>query len=360
MGERGPRYLDQKVSRRDVLIGLGVGAAMAPGVVKGLEQAFYDSVIHGLTNANVNDKAVEMAVSVSEVAPNSENPSFRAIGEIVEEGILNYAAGHKNKPPFFHKIDGYQGVDYYAGIIKEFSRQGMIPQSPNKLVERLAGNLPEAAFEAFFQSRFAIDSYDQLFTKGSGFFERLRNRHPELIDSSGLYVGGNPNREQIMQKEAKAEVLTLTELIEAQREPVSSSFVLEHFLEENDGNIGTSMFDSAIYLKFMARNDLETAAYAPTSDKIDWYRRHIKDEYQGPSYRENHGFEEDINLIGKPYHSWNLAAMLQFLPVEFIRVGGLEKQLSTFSEQGLGKTRADLQTLEDLRDVEALLTQYTA
>jgi len=110
----------------------------------------------------------------------------------------------------------------------------------------------------------------------------------------------------------------------------------------------------------MARNNSDTGDFVPNENNVNWYRQNIKDEYQGQNYTSTLEDEKKsaINLIGKPYHSWNLVSMLQFLPVEVIRIGGIQKQLSTFSEQGLGKTRADIQTLDDLKKIESFLFSF--
>lgn len=110
----------------------------------------------------------------------------------------------------------------------------------------------------------------------------------------------------------------------------------------------------------MARNNTNTGDFSADDFNIKWYKQNIKDEYQGPTYISPPEGEPVINLIGKPYHSWNLVAMLQFVPLEVVRIGGVQKQLSTFTEQGLGKTRADLQTLENLREVEQFLLSYSS
>ena len=140
--------------------------------------------------------------------------------------------------------------------------------------------------------------------------------------------------------------------------PVSASMVLEYFLEKNNGNLAQSVFDTALFLKFMARNNPETGSGTSEFNET-WIKENIQDEYQGPSYSNPSEGESLINLVGKPYHSWNLVSLLQFFPVELIQAGGVYRQAITFKDQGLGKTRSDLQTLSNLRKIEELLMTFS-
>jgi len=350
-----------KISRGNFLR-LAFGTAVAtPFALKVLERAFYEAIILGIKNPDANDKAVSAALEVSKKAPKSENPNFRPMADILKEGISAYSKGTK-KPAFFRRIKDYKDVDYYADVIRDYSSSSLLPQLPDKLVDRLAGNLPRGAFESFFQSQYAITSFEQLFTSGSGFESRFRTTHPELVHKSGLYI----NSDQVtktMAQEGRLEIDELKLKIEEKSkdtgQSVSASFVLAYFLEKNGGDISPSLFDTAIFLKFMARNNPNTGEFSADEANVQWYTQNIKDEYKGPTYMFPPEGELVINLIGKPYHSWNLVAMLQFIPVEVVRIGGIQKQLSTFQEQGLGKTRADLQTLGDLREIEQLLLSFS-
>ena len=342
----GENTAERTITRRKFLEFAVKGTISAALAVKGLEQVFYRSLISGLASPDTNDKAATAALRISESAPNSENPDYRPMTEIIKEGISDYQK-QTGKSVFFQRIKEYKGPEYYAGVIKRFALSGLIPQSPNKIVSKLIYSLPGEALAAHSQSSIKIESFDQLYTDGTGFESRYKERH------SGS-----------RSEEGKLEINELRRRIEDKSketgEPVSASFVLSHFLGKNNGDLSHSIFDTAVFLKFMARNDPESGNYLP-SDVVNvvWYRQNIKDEYQGPSYNFPPKNETAINLIGKPYHSWNLVAMLQFVPVEVIRVGGVQKQILNFKEQGLGKLRSDLQTLKDLRETEKLLLSYS-
>lgn len=311
---------------------------------------------------SLNQGIVRTALTVSEIAPNSENPDYRPFLDILKEGISIYSE-QSDQSLFFQRIDDYENEYYYANIIREHSLSSPFPQLPNTYVTDIVQNLPEGAFEAYFQSQSVMRDFDHLFTKGSGFDKRFRTRHPELVHASGLYID-TPESSllSIMLSEGKLEINELKTKIEKQsqktKQPVSASFILAHFLDKNEGDIALSIFDTAIFLKFMARNDPETGIFAPGEYNVNWYNSYIKDEYQGPLFASPPEGETALNLIGKPYHSWNLVAMLHFVPIEIIRIGGIQKQLSTFSAQGLSKTRADLQTLNSLEEIEQYLLTY--
>lgn len=140
--------------------------------------------------------------------------------------------------------------------------------------------------------------------------------------------------------------------------PISSSGLLEYYLEKNSGDLAKSVYDTAIFLKFMARSDLKTgkASYDPST--VKWFQENIKDEHKGPSYQNSADNKTLINLVGKPYHSWNLIALIAVFPVEFIHAAGVYRQLVTLRDQGIDKTKADLQTLQDLRKTEEVFLSY--
>jgi hypothetical protein len=160
------------------------------------------------------------------------------------------------------------------------------------------------------------------------------------------------------QKELLATKLYVESKVKEEGEAVSSSILLDYFLEKNSGNLPQSIFDVALFLKMAARTDLNTGTFTADNKNIWWYQKNIKDEFQGPSYNHTPKDESAINLIGKPYHSWNLVALLYYLPANVVRAGGIYRQLTNFSAQGLGKTRADLQTLSDLREIESYLLEF--
>lgn len=351
-----PRF---KFSRREFLrLGPPVVAGLVVGL-KGLEQTFYKSLSLGINDSHTNDVLTASALKISETAPNSENSNFRSMTNIIREGISQYL--QSGKSVFFEKSPSYKDSGYYADKINETTSNLLTIKTPNEVLDHLTGSFSVEAQEAFNQSSSLATGYDLLFVPGSGFLSRFRRSHPEYHYVEGTFTG-SVERYNKMDREGSRQLKELRLWIEGQSKkkggPISSSQILTYFLEKNEGDISQSIFDTGIFLKFAARTDSETGEYSATMDNVSWFKQNILDEFQGPSYHSIDG-EEAINLIGKPYHSWNLAAFLYFFPAEIVRLGGIQRQLDNFSQQGLAKTRADLQTLNDLREVEQLLSTYS-
>lgn len=352
-----------RISRSD-FIKLVAGAALAaPFAIKRLEKDFYEAIIIGITNPYVNNTVVSAALQTSESAPNSENPNFRPMVDILKEGISAYS-GNDSQPAFFQRNKDYRNIEFYSDVIRKSTSKQVMPKIPSEVASEITTSFPPEAREAFEKSSVIATGFELLFVPGSGFGARFRKKHPEFEYENGKYLKHSSERNTLMDKDGGSEMKEMIQWVEETRteqgKPISASFILARFLEKNAGNIPHSIFDTAIFLKFMARTDPNSGNFSADEKNIQWYRQNIKDEYQGPTFISPPEGEPAINLIGKPYHSWNLVSLLQFLPVEVVRVGGIQKQLSTFKEQGLGKTRADLQTLDDLREIEQLLLSFSS
>ena len=61
-----------------------------------------------------------------------------------------------------------------------------------------------------------------------------------------------------------------------QNQPISASKILEYVLGENNGDLAKSLRDTAIFLKFTARNDLSTGKFVGYSRN----QMLIRDGYQ--------------------------------------------------------------------------------
>ena len=351
-----------EVTRRNFLK-LAVGATLtAPLVLKEIERAVYAGIQAGLTTPGATEKIISAALKISEKAPDSENPNYRPMADIIKEGISVYSE-NSNRPVVFQRHEEYKDVDYYSKIVGKFPSKQILPQAPGKVVTEIIDSFPPETREAFEQSSSIATGFELLFTPGSGFSARFRKKHPEFAYKDGEFLPRlSYEKFRLMDEDGRSEMEEMRRWVEEKRsergEPISASFILSRFLEKNAGNVPHSIFDTALFLKFMARTDLESGSSSADKFNVQWYRQNIKDEYQGPLYSSPPEGEPAVNLIGKPYHSWNLVALLPFLPPELVQIGGLQRQLSHFREQGLGKTRADLQTLKDLRQTEELLLKY--
>lgn len=160
---------------------------------------------------------------------------------------------------------------------------------------------------------------------------------------------------------------------------VSSSEILAHFLNKNDGELSTSIYDTAVFLQVLARNDISTMEYI--GDKPE---RHyeiaerfsmIKDEFSltgngdfGKSIADRTGSLDNvnkdlsfINQVGLPYHQWKIASHLLFMdriPVKISVVGSLLFTLN--DDQGRTKTASDYKSLLQLKHVDDYMNSFTS
>ncbi len=350
------------VSRRDFIKWATAGTLTAPFALKALEKAFYEALTAGLTNPDINDGAIAAALKISETAPASENPLFRPMAEIIEEGINGYT-GKTGESVTYTRSKDYKDATYYANTIDRIAFSGLVPKWPSEVVDELSKAIPHEAYHAYLEGKYPGNmGFKDYFPLGSGFYERFSKKHPELIRSDG-YIKNYDTLFDAMEKDGKGAMDSMIAFVEEQRvsnnkQPISSSAILGQFLEKNEGNVSNSIFDTALFLKCMARTDPKTGLFQPSKVNVEWYKKNILDEYQGPSYADDTQSADHLNIIGKPYHSWNLVALLKFFPNEVVRAGGLCQQLGSIGEQGVGKTRSDVQTLADLRSTEELLLRY--
>jgi len=110
----------------------------------------------------------------------------------------------------------------------------------------------------------------------------------------------------------------------------------------------------------MTRNDIDNRGQfvgdTPDSVKnIRWMKKNIHDDFEGLSYTDMEINDPRIvNMIGKPYHSWFLIALLQFFPPPVIRAGCYYELFKHINEHGVDKIQADLKTLDELVMVDNL------
>jgi len=347
------------ISRRQFLklAGLSLAAATLP---EGLQRLIALGIGKGLTTPGVTDELVHKTHQLSEQVANSENPYYRPITEIIAEATGNFTAKTGNKVTYT-RSPSYRDKYYYAGAIQEIANASLLPTLPSDAIHQLTRKFPSEAFFAYVSSDTPFGQFANLITSGSGFEARFKANHPQHYGEDGR-IKDYDNYFPSVDKSIKTEIQDAKEYVENFRKdnanPVSAAEILEYFLKRNNGNLAQSVFDTTLFLKFMARNNPKTGGGTSEFNET-WIKENIKDEYQGPSYVTSPKGESLINLVGKPYHSWNLVSLLQFFPVELIQAGGIYRQAITFKDQGLGKTRSDLQTLSNLREIEKLMVTYS-
>jgi hypothetical protein len=349
------------LSRRDFLKLLGLGIVGAPLVLSEVEKLILSGFSVGLKHPGMTDSLVSGALAVCEKDRTSENPNFRPFVKIISEGIDAYTKQTGSKVIYKRSRD-YHSREYYSDIIGNISDRINFPVLPKNMMEEFKDKLPYEAYHAYLQGEYRSTSFEDVYAIGSGFYERFKQKHSDLVMENG-YIQDYTKYFEAMRNDAKNELQIIRQAVEqkraSERAPISSSYILEQFLEMNKGDLAASIYDTTIFLKFMARNNIETGAYLSEQSNVQWFQNNIRDEFQGFSFNSPSDDKSGVNLIGKPYHSWNLVSLLQFFPVEMVHASGTYRQMITLKEQGLGKTRADLQTLNDLRGTEHTLLSYT-
>lgn len=344
---------DRKLSRRRLLVGSVTGLVTAPFIGTQLERVVMDGFAKGLMAPGTTDSLINSAKALVETASSNENPNARPLHELIGSAVANFER-RSSKKVHYKRSPDYKDKEYYSSALAKLAPT-VLPKNPNDILEEFTKTIPGDAFFAYVSSHTRTTSFPFVYVSGSGLDERFKERHSELFKTGSIVRSVEALR--AMEVEGKRDMDEIRNFVESRRaelgKPISSSYVLEYFLERNSGDLAASINDTAIFLKFMARSDLQTARRpSKPSDNQTWFQTNLLDEYAGSSYQNPPSGESLENLIGKPYHSWNLAAMLQFFPIEVIHVAGVYRQLSTLDTQGLNKTKADLHTLQNLRSIE--------
>lgn len=346
------------MSRRKFLIKGAAALAATPLVLKSVELGLYEVISKALSSSESLNKVIETANTITE-SPETENGNYRPVAAMLDEAIQNYIHTSHN-PVIYKKSKDYRDAEYYSDVIKEIRNKAISPTSSLEFKKKLTQNMPGEAFYAFAESDHRTGSFaDIIAAAGSGFAERFQKNFPHLVDSKGRpNVGYFEEAEKMGKQEISEARLFVENETKQAGQPISAAKILEYFLNKNNGELDLSIYDTALFFKFTARNDFDTGTIRHDSQQIDWYKKHIKDEYQGPSFDTAQTDEDRINLIGKPYHTWNLTALLKFFPTEMVQVSGIYRQAVTFKDQGMAKSRGDLQTLEELPLIETKLQSY--
>ncbi len=368
MGESGEINTDEttlgkKVNRRQVLAMIGGVVAATPFALAQAERGLVHIFADGLTNHELVDGAIDTIKQQTEKKVEKENPDFRPLQQIIQEGIDRYSQDGQ-KPVSYTRSKDYQDITYYADVLKEISDKVILPQSPAYFKAELKKKLYGEAGSAYLESWNDNNQFEDLFPTGSGLYARFLDKNPGIVDANGHPVNFDDYFPKLSDegKTAMNDIRShIEDLVTKTGAPVSSAHILKSFLDRNQGNVEQSLVDTSITLKFMARNDPETGLYSARQhpeQNNKWFAAHIKDEFKGPSYHTATDTVEQINLIGKPYHSFNLVSLLQFVPVELIQGATAFEYMNYGSGHGASKADSDLQTLSDLRAIETNLLQY--
>lgn len=420
----------RSVSRRDFLkysIPALLGAAW--GAQKLTKDIWQPGVVHLGIDALRNPETIETTLQTSaslleklalkdgraESAPVVKlNPFYRPISEIVGE-VIN-AREKAGKPVKFQRVGGYKNYDYYLDKLQESiddpknRDRGFIETGELNEKDYLLGYLP-GTFTNFYDlehpifpsevssiweaSNRVFDVSRELLVPGSGIanyvIKQLGPESRELLE----FVGGNywTYHKEEVDTVVRSYLLSVKTHIEAQAAKegaVSAGVIFGWFLDKNAGDIGSSLLDTMIFLKFMARQDttIETFDEVKLDPELskaneEWFKKNILDEYgKVGNYHElphetfsykgllswstklaDREVDKDlhlINQIGKPYHAWNIALMPMVVPPSIAQAGVAWRQYDTFPAQGSVKTAADFEAALELDQLQKTLLKYEA
>jgi hypothetical protein len=344
------------ISRRDFLRMSGSIFAGSYLLAVDAERKMLSMLGNVLEQTGLTDNVLETIGDVSGKIENETNSEFRPMMQLIQEGIDNYQL-QSGRKVLYTRSESYREIDYYSAVLKKISANTWKPKSLDDIKEELVKEFPDEAMSVYLESDMRISQFEDIFAKGSGINRRFEGRYKSLFDEQGKITNYDLYF-YAAKLDGKKEMTEAKEYIEfvcaAMGGPVSSARILEYFLGKNEGNLNESIYDTAIFLKFMARNDPDEGYITNGVNNGKWYREKIKDEFGKTSYQTS----GDANLIGKPYHSWNLVASMAFFPNGLVHIAGLYRQIYTYKEQGWEKTSADLVTLKNLKDIEEVLIKY--
>lgn len=349
----------KRLSRRKFLFLAAGGLAAAPFAVAELQRRIIRIFAQGFSFPETTQTIVAAALKICEKGGGKENPHYRPMGQIIQEAAKLYEAT-AGKQPVYKRSASYRDKKYYAMTLEAIGNGIVLPQPPTNLMEKFKDSFPPEAWSVYAASDSAFGQFSDIYCRGSGFWQRFKERHPGIVRPEDT-VTDHARYFSLAEEDGKLEMEKAKLFVEkTSREhngPISASWIANYFLQENSGSLAESVFDTAIFLKLMTTSFQPGKPSSP-QENIDWYQKFVLDEYQGPSYAESADQESRLNLIGKPYHSWNLVGLLPFFPIEFIHLGGIYRQMTHMKKQGLPKTQADMQTLNDLRETETALLSY--
>ncbi|MEK7111550.1 MAG: twin-arginine translocation signal domain-containing protein [Patescibacteria group bacterium] len=425
MSEKSETFLQKqknRFTRRDFLKLSGVAAASAillwPWMRDRGEQTIAGLGLEMLKNPEALDAFIEALVGSLEnfsladdrdpKAPKvTENRNFSPALRLITEAVSGYRKKH-NDPVRFTRIKEFRDDKYYLQILEATAKSSdsrrVNPGDQSLLgynLSVLAYKVPEQFFplearQIWSWSDGGIMEFADCLSPRSGFYDRVATKTG--LDFQVLTLGSrDPKRISFIEaykdqinKAVSQYLIEIKEFVEQtvtsnQNQPISASKILEYVLGENNGDLAKSLRDTAIFLKFMARNDLSTGKFVGYSQESDvnqrWISGHILDEYgRVGSYRELDGnsykyvgkmssiprdwnkvddVDQDLSRVnqdGKLPHTWNILSLPDVLPPTVIKLGVMDRQYRTFATQGPVKTAADFRTLLELNAIEKFIT----
>lgn len=378
-----------------------------------LLNSILETTANGLDVVVLKDKRDPQAPEVT------ENLSYKPILAQITEAVDSYT--QKGGTVTYARNTGWRSDNYYIGGLHDVLKKPSIAvdfyNSPIDLFRDLGefGGIhlqkefdklvPEEAKDTLNYQDIKIHMPTQLgdgrkvdlptIVKGSGLYDRVCQRTevclPTIEAYSKIPETNNPLHSKwgdVIKagKEYFDEIQQFTENAVEKNggKPISSSVVLEFLLEKNSGALDKSILDLAIFLQYMARRTRGSADLEPAvSPDEEWMTANILDEYgkvinyaglseekypyNGLLPRSRYGggygnqWDHDlsrINQVGKPYHAWAIVAKLMAFTPSILKIGSIQDNWLSLSEQGLSKVSADMHVAAELDRIDEFLRRF--
>lgn len=396
------------INRRDFLklVGLGLAAWKTPPFLVEL----------GLNNTT-NDMELPIPREFAEIPIPQENLNLKSGADVLSDAFLIYREWNKHsssRPIHFEQRKNYLNME---NLIKKFPKIFEYHDDYNTIADLLYKALltssnEKAADEAlegnsFLFSAASIDGPNDVLKldPGSGIVDRTFDvlkkefgySKKELLDFA-INVDGKKMPNEILGRTVE---LVSTELSKAKEwvlqtreklgEPISTSYLIAYFLEQNDGDLYRSMWDTTLFLKMLCRNSFDTLLASNTYEESELTGYLFKDEFsprislnwliekfkelkipkESPLYLSKDMDNTDgknfmpINKAGTLYHAMNLitwaATCMDSVFVEGMvlayyneeKIGGINRKV----EHGADKVQADLLVAKNARAIKRVVDQ---
>lgn len=203
----------------------------------------------------------------------------------------------------------------------------------------------------------------------------LRSQVFQVVSTGNSYelfnVSGSGFAERQQHKKDIEELLDYIEmkLQENKGQPISAAKILYFWLKRNNGELSKALWDTALSLKFLARNNLVTGDYVGDTESeealaVQYFQRTLIDEfslvdpYSSLINSDNSNYSA-INRIGLPYHMYSMVALLHSMPAEIVGGATSIEFLAYNNEHGITKVASDVINVMGLSAVEEYLLKFS-
>ncbi len=320
-----------RLSRRDFLklaglAGLGLGGLAFGGLERFLGENGGKNELYRSTFDQIRD-AVERSEKEGITVTYSKNPEYQSLSELT--------------PAATRVLQN----EIIATVKTREINGGRFKYNAIELVK---GRLPHGVIVMLLSSASVIENFKDLqMIEGSGFAQR---------------------------QHAEQDIQDLVSFLDKARRtvgaPPAPSNIVYFWINKNNGDLRAALWDTAISLKFLARNDIQTGKFTGHfPEEFEWnvefYKTYIKDEFSvvgnySDLYSMYGSYSDDpnhstLNRIGLPYHAYTKVAMLDTFPSQFVASLAAGQMWAGFEDQGEVKAITNLIQANELGNMEEYL-----